>query len=222
MSAKLLIGGAASFAALLLLLKPKAPPAATQVKAEAPPNDAEAINAGGVHMTKAVPPAPVGLPPVKFPVEETLKNLGGGTAATIIGGIKFNNAVGEITEKFAGKGAGDLARVNALTGLGSVTKVATQQVLAKVGLPEPVQKHVSMTVGAAAVVGLPAAIAAKVTGEAASKLVRLVAGQKAETAVRSVAKQFDPTSSKSIANKVVVKPIAGAVKAIGGLFKKGK
>jgi hypothetical protein len=215
------LGGVAAAGLLYILTRDETPPPATTVDKAAPPNDPQAANGAGLRMDKAVPVAGT-TPPLKamLPVDagDLAKNLGGSVGGTIVAGIKVNNLVGNLTEKIAGQGAGDLARVNPLTAVGTLTAKAAEQTLAKLGLPTPVQKQVSVTVGAAAVVGIAPAVAAKVAGEGASALIKLVAGQKAERAVRDVVKQFDPTSSKSIVNKAIVKPIASGVKLLGKIF----
>ncbi|MFL5349298.1 MAG: hypothetical protein ACJ8AT_31240 [Hyalangium sp.] len=207
----LIVVAAAAVGGALLLHKKKAPPRAP---AAAPVEDRAAAKAGAVAPI-AVPPA-VTTPPAPPQLPQLPK-----AAGTVLAGIAVNNAVGDVVEKFAGKGAGDVARLNITTAVPLVAAKATEKVLAKVGLPPSVSKNVAQTVGVAALIG-PPAIPIKLGAEAISKGIALVAGKKAETTVRNAVSKLDPTKPGSIVNKVAVKPVASIVKGIGGLFGKKK
>ncbi|HYI00569.1 hypothetical protein [Hyalangium sp.] len=203
----LVIAGAAAItvtAALLLTRKGAPPPAA----AAAPPADF-AVKSAGDFAPPVAPPAAVGAPP-SAPKP-------GNLIGTVLAGINANNAVGNVVEKVAGGGAGDVARINVTFAPAILAKVGTEKVLAQIGVPESVAKHTAITVGAAALVGVPGIIA-KGFGELGSFGIKAIAGEKVEQAVRGAVSQLDPTKPGSVANTVIVKPVASIIKGLGKIF----
>ncbi len=211
MNAGVIIAGVAAVtvtAAVLLTRKGAPPP----VAAAAPPADI-AVKSAGEFAPPVAPPAAAGPPPSATP------NPGGAgkLIGTVVAGINASNAVGNLVEKVAGSGAGDLARINIGFAPAILAKAGTEQVLAAIGAPPSVAKHTAITVGAAALVGAPGIIA-KGFGELASLGIKAIAGQSAENAVRGAVSQLDPTKPGSIANTVVVKPVASIIKGLGKIF----
>jgi hypothetical protein len=215
MSAGVIVPIVGGLALVTAMLWPKKAAAATPQAA--PAADPATAKAGGVPAPPALPPASSGSLPAPL-VKEAIKAIGA-PAATVVAGITVNNALGDVTEKFAGKGAADTVRVfGPQAAVGFAAQKAVTTIGAAVGLPPSITKHLGQTAGLA-VVGGPLAVGIKVNAEIASKAIRLVAGKKAETAVRGVVKQFDITNPKSVASKPVA-AIAKGVKALGGLFGK--
>jgi hypothetical protein len=211
----LVIPGAVALAALALD-KASAREAAARTQAEAalkaaPTEDAAQARAGEA-TPSVTPPAAEGPPPVFKPAVPKAA----GVAATVFAGIKANAAVGDFVEKVAGEGAGDVARINISLAPALLAKEATQRVLAHVGAPPGVAKHVGITVGTVALVGAPG-VAIKAGAELLSAGIKVVAGKKTEQAVRNAVSQFDPTKKGSLANKAI-SPISKGVKALGKLF----
>jgi hypothetical protein len=177
--------------------------------AAGPATDAATAQLGQVALP-GVPPANTGIVPPSG-------GMPGGVLGTVAGGIKVNNAVGDLVEKVGGQGAGDLARINITTAPALLAKVGVQTGLAKVGVPPEAARQIGLTTGLAVAGGVPAVLA-KGTGEVISKGISLVLGKKAEQSVRSAVSQLDPTKPGSIVNKAVVKPVSTIVKGLGKLF----